>query len=349
MKKIYKVSIVGHFGFGKELLNGQTIKTKVIADEIEREYGVRDVLKIDTHGGIKALVKLPFQLIFASMKSENTLIFPAYNGLRIIAPLLILYKIFFNSRIHYVVIGGWLPEFITKKPILRKILYKFDYIYVETNSMKSMLEHMGYMNVIVMKNCKKLRIVTKEELIYRTCAPFKLCTFSRIRKEKGIEDAVAVVKEINECMKKTLVELDIYGQVDSDQVDWFKSIEEEFPTYVTYKGTVGYNKSSEILKSYYALLFPTYYEGEGFAGTLIDALAAGIPVIASDWKYNSEIVIDGKTGVLYASRNNGELKREIMDAIVNVERWNKMKENCLDTAKWYQPEYVVSILKERLG
>ncbi len=37
----------------------------------------------------------------------------------------------------------------------------------------------------------------------------------------------------------------------------------------------------------------------GFAGTLIDAMAAGVPVIASNWKYNPEIVIENVTGRIY--------------------------------------------------
>ncbi|MFR3494185.1 MAG: glycosyltransferase [Blautia sp.] len=56
------------------------------------------------------------------------------------------------------------------------------------------------------------------------------------------------------------------------------------PQYIRYKGMVPFNQSTEVLKNYDALLFPTYYEGEGFAGTIIDAFAAGLPVIASDWK-----------------------------------------------------------------
>lgn len=33
MKKC-KVGIIGHFGFGSDLANGQTIKTKIVAEEI---------------------------------------------------------------------------------------------------------------------------------------------------------------------------------------------------------------------------------------------------------------------------------------------------------------------------
>ena len=45
-----KVCVIGHFGFGKELLNGQTIKTKTVTIELEKQLGKDQVVKIDTHG-----------------------------------------------------------------------------------------------------------------------------------------------------------------------------------------------------------------------------------------------------------------------------------------------------------
>jgi glycosyltransferase involved in cell wall biosynthesis len=58
-------------------------------------------------------------------------------------------------------------------------------------------------------------------------------------------------------------------------------MQKRFPEYVVYGGVVPFNKSVEVLKDYFAVLFPTYYEGEGFAGTIIDAHSAGVPIIAS--------------------------------------------------------------------
>ena len=46
-----KVCVIGHFGFNKNLLNGQTVKTKIIAKELSSSLGEDQVLKIDTHGG----------------------------------------------------------------------------------------------------------------------------------------------------------------------------------------------------------------------------------------------------------------------------------------------------------
>ena len=99
-----------------------------------------------------------------------------------------------------------------------------------------------------------------------------------------------------------------------------------------------------MIKRYHALLFPTYYEGEGVAGTLIDAMAAGVPVIASDWRYNSEVVIDGKTGVLFKTRKCEELINCLRESICNIEAWKNMKANCINECKKYTSDVALQIL-----
>lgn len=171
----------------------------------------------------------------------------------------------------------------------------------------------------------------------------KLATFSRVIREKGIEDAVAVVKAVNADMGYTVFSLDIYGQVDPSQEVWFDELKRTFPYYVRYSGTVPYDQSVETLKKYFALLFPTYYEGEGFAGTLIDAFSAGVPVIASDWKYNSEIV-NKDVGFVYKTGDNAELKELLKVAASDPNIILQKKRNCLHEAEKYTISSAIEIL-----
>lgn len=48
-----KVGIVGHFGFGYDLLNGQTIKVKILFHEFQKQLGTESTMAVDTHGGAK--------------------------------------------------------------------------------------------------------------------------------------------------------------------------------------------------------------------------------------------------------------------------------------------------------
>ena len=342
-----RVCIIGHFGHGENLLNGQTVKTKIVTKEIVKELGKKEVSCIDTHGGVKALMSAFRQALTALKYHKNIIIMPAENGLRIFAPLLVLLNLLFHRKLHYVVIGGWLPEFLKKRKKLTKALMSFDGIYVETNTMRKALEAQGFNNVYVMPNFKDLKILKESELVYHHTEPYRLCTFSRVMKEKGIEDAVYAVKTTNEHFGRTVYALDIYGQVDSAQTEWFNELKGTFPSYIKYGGLVPFDKSVEVLKNYFALLFPTYYEGEGFAGTLLDAMAAGVPVIASDWRYNIEIVNE-KTGYVYPAHDNHALVDTLISVGNNPDLLLSKKSGCLKEAEEYRAENVIQRLTSRL-
>ena len=348
MKKA-KVAVIGHFGLGLACLDGQTIKTKIVTEELERQFGQSQVVKYDTHGGKwKSICKAPLYAFKALRRSRNVIIFPAQNGLKIFVPLLLSLKAFFkNRKLHYVVIGGWLPQFLKDKPRLTRKLQKFDGIYVETDTMKTALEKQGFTNVTVVPNCKELQILAADELVYPGGEPYKLCTFSRVMKEKGIEDAVNAIKAINEKSGRTVYTLDIYGQVDPAQIAWFDGLQKSFPAYIRYGGLVDYDKSVDTLKNYFALLFPTYYQGEGFAGTVLDAFAAGIPVIASDWKYNSEIVTED-VGALFKTKSQVELIRMLEELSQNASPFLSKKQNCIEKAKQFLPETALKPFTQRL-
>ena len=294
----YKVGILGHYGCGREFLDGQTIKTKNITAQLQKELGEEQVLTADTYGGVRALPKCLLALFSMLVHCENVIILPAQNGVKLFPLFLVFFNTLFKRRLHYIVIGGWLPEMVSQHPGVGAVLKKLDCIYVETNTMMQRLRDVGFSNVTILPNFKDIRVLSESELIHLEGEPYRLCTFSRVMKEKGIGDAVEALKVINEKFGRTVFTLDIYGQVDAAQIQWFEDLKASFPEYVQYKGSVPPEQSVDVLKDYYALLFPTYYEGEGFAGTLLDAMAAGIPAIVSDWKFNSEIVVANQTGVL---------------------------------------------------
>lgn len=342
------VSVIGHFAIGKPASDGQTVKTRIITEELQKELGEDHVYITDTHGGRKTLLKAPFQAFSALRHGDNVLIFPAHNGIRIYAPLLSFFRRFFrNKKLHYIVIGGWLPEFLSKRKLLAKVLKRFDGIYAETSTMKRALEAQGFHNVFVMPNCKKLTVLDESELVYPSGMPYRLCTFSRVMKEKGIEDAIEAVTRVNNDFGNTVYTLDIYGSVDSNQTEWFDNLQKNFPEYIRYRGCVDSDKSVDVLKNYFALLFPTFYDGEGFAGTLIDAFSSGVPVIASDWKYNSEIAHEN-VGIIYPTGNVESLADILKNISKNPKIIFDMKTECLKKALDYIPEKAIDILRKNL-
>lgn len=343
-----KVGIIGHFAHGRDFFDGQTIKTRTLTQALQNELGQADVCTLDTYGGLKNIVKIVCGTFKMLAKCKNIIMLPANNGLKLFVPLLSFGNLFFKRKLHYSVIGGWLPEFVEEHKFIKKLLEKFDFIYVETNAMKIALESMSFSNVHIVPNFKNIDILSEDELVYNHIKPFKFCTFSRVMKEKGIEDAIDAVKAINTEAFETVCELDIYGKIDSDYENRFAKLQADFPEYIRYCGCVDANDSVNVLKNYYALLFPTYYEGEGFAGTLIDAFSSGIPVIASDWRYNSEFVTHGYDGMTFATHDVKMLKESIIYIMGNSADYKTMKVNSLRAAVRYLPSVVVKTILDKM-
>lgn len=341
-----RVAVIGHFGVGLDLANGQTIKTKIVTEAIEKNIGEK-VLIIDAHGGVKAIIPVILGCIKALKNCDNIILMLTENGLKVTVPILSIFNRFYKKRIHYIVIGGWLPKFLEKQELLEKQLKTFFKIYVETNTMKKRLEEKGFENIVVMPNCKELTILDKKSLIYQNEEPLKICTFSRVMKEKGIGDLVKIVKEIN-CDKKR-IELDIYGQIDAQQTEWFNELKNDFPDFIHYGGTIPFDKSVETLKNYFMLIFPTRFYTEGIPGTIIDGYAAGIPVLSAKWESYSDVVDENKSGVGYEFNNVKSLKNKLLYCVNNPKIVNEMKEYCLFKSKEFTIEQAMKILFSELA
>lgn len=340
-----KVTILGHFAFGENVLNGQTIKTKIIADELERSLGQDAVCREDTSGGWRFLLLLPLVIWRILSRSQHVIIAPAYKAILLISPLLVFMNFFFHRKLHYVTIGGRLPLVLRKYMVMRWIARRFDAIYVETDLVCEELQEFTLQNVVVMPNCKPLSIVGRDEIIQWEKPPYRLCTFSRVMPEKGIAEAIEAVRLYNE-QKGPVFELDIYGQVEDEE--WFHRLMEGQPAVIRYKGCVDFAQTSRVLRHYFMMLFPTSYPGECFAGTLIDALAAGLPVLASDWRSNAELIEEGRTGFLFPVHDIEAMVKILGEAVQLPMRVQAMRVACIEKAWNYLPERVLQCLLQRL-
>ncbi len=339
-----KLCIIGAFGFDmlEKTTGGQPVKTRQLYYALVECYGKNNVSYIETYGWKKHPLKLFKSVLGQAKKCDAMIMLPAHNGLPVFARLLTYCKKRYHTKIFYSVIGGWLPRKTASARKLTKRLKAFNGIWVETNSMKVALNAQTFDNVTVVPNFRKMQILTEDELIYSTEPPFQLCTFSRVMKEKGIETAVEAVKQVNAQLGYTAYTLDIYGQVDANQTEWFENLKNSFPPYIRYCGCVAPEKSVETLKGYYALLFPTHFYTEGIPGTIIDAYAAGIPVIAAKWESCADVVDEGITGVGYDFDDTDMLVEILCCTVENSVNLRKLKPNCLIKAKQYTPENAIA-------
>lgn len=343
-----KIGMIGYFASGKSKSGGQEVKTCAIAEELDKEFGVSEVKKVDTLDWKMHPIKLFLQLIDLVCNCKNVVMLPAHKSVKVFTPILILLKKITGVTIHYAVIGGWLPTMTNTNQWLKRLLKKVDYIYVETNSMAKTLKQQGFNNIVLFPNFKHISAISVDDLNNNYTEPYRLCFFARVMKEKGLEDAVDAVLLTNKKNGRMVYQLDVFGPVQEGQEEWFGNLKRKFGDCIKYRGFVEPEESVETLRDYFGMIFPTHYKTEGVPGTIIDAYAAGIPVITARWDNCEDVIDEGITGVGYQLGNVFELIKCLDDIAWSPERFISMKLGCVRKAKEFMPERIMEIMLRNL-
>lgn len=344
-----KIAIIGHFADGKDFFDGQTVKTKALHQSLQ-DTEKYSIYKVDTYDKKRNPVKLLWRTFICLFTRRDVFVLLSGGGMRVYFPLLYAASKLLKTRVYHDVIGGNLDVKIIENPKFRKYLNSFVVNWVETQGIKEKVEKLGVGNAEVLPNFKRLEAVppTSEHSYVLTDGSYKFCTFSRVIAEKGITDAINAIVSINRTRGSIIAKLDIYGPIEENYQKEFDRLVEEHKGVVSYCGTVESNNSVQVLKDYFALLFPTRWDGEGFPGTVLDCYASAIPVIASDWNANKELIWHTKTGLIYPNEGFETLESSIEWAIDNKEKFDAMKKACREEYEKYTPEKIVDRINQKL-
>ena len=344
-----KIAIIGHFGGNKQFFDGQTVKTIALYEELKRTFNYSPY-KVDTYYKKCNPLKLLWQTLACLFTCDDIFVLLSSGGMKIYFPLLFLASKIKKIRIYHDVIGGNLDQIIQKHPKFCKYLNSFTVNWVETNSLKVKLEKLGVYNAEMLPNFKNLNAIPMSSISPYNSQDgcYSFCTFSRVLAEKGITDAINSILAVNLKYQKNIAKLHIYGPIDESYREEFEKLVACHKQCISYKGIVNSNDSVEVLKNYFAMLFPTKWNGEGFPGTVLDCYASGLPVIASDWNSNSEIINHMKTGLIYPSKDFANLTDAIEWSIVHHQKIDSMRVSCRSEYEKYTPEQIISIIKTKL-
>lgn len=335
-----KIGILGHFARGTALCDGQTVKTRNIEQALCSRGDI--VGTVDSYQWKKHPFSFFFRIVKLVLKNDIIFMLPDAGGIKVYPYLINLFAFKRKVKI-YSVVGGWLPSFLKKNKRIKRQLLKFDHILVETRTMQSRLQKQGFGNVTVVPNFKNILPLAENQIKYDHESPFRFCIFSRIMKQKGIEDAVFAVNELNQKRGKLVCILDIYGPIQDEYKEEFFALCNAYSFCVFYKGIASPEKSVEILKDYYMLLFPTRFYTEGIPGTIIDAFSAGVPVLASEWESYSDVLTDGDS-VTYAFGSQEALLEKLEYCVMNAEIINDYRKECLRSAKKFSMDMAIQII-----
>jgi len=142
----------------------------------------------------------------------------------------------------------------------------------------------------------------------------KITYIGRIIKEKGIFEILYASKIINSGIR-----IDIYGPLQDGTE---KSIFKEYNN-VKYKGIINPNNIYRTLVKYDLLLFPSYYDGEGYPGIIIEALNVGMPIICTNWLTINDL-IDSNSAIIIKHKDYIGLAESINYICENSKLYRKL-------------------------
>lgn len=254
-----------------------------------------------------------------------------------------------KRHLFYWVIGGSLGQRMLQRKIDTKVYSIVELFIVEGNDMKQELLSCGYTNVIVVPNFKKIDYIPPKT---KSNADIKLrfVFLSRINEQKGCKYIIKAAEQLNAHYENRF-EIDFYGPIDKGFMN-FTSLLSGLNN-VNYKGFLDLrdSKNYDVLASYNMMLFPTFWQGEGFPGVIVDAFISGLPVIASDWHFNKDIINDGETGIIIPPHNIDALVQAMERVILHPELLEPMAVSCQKNAKDYSVDNIITmefLIKHRM-
>jgi glycosyltransferase involved in cell wall biosynthesis len=301
------IYIIGAFGYTTGHLDGQTMESRSLRTLLEM-HGILDYTYFDTeqlHFNKSSFLKM-FGGLF---KTERLFYLGAQANLKYIFPFLWIIAKLRGIEFHYFVVGGWIAEFLKDKPLHRWMLRRINGMYTETWSIANKLtKFYGYKHVDCFPN---FRIYNFEpDIKLYEGDPLRLVYMARIVASKGYMRVLDLARYLKDKYGEDKVVIDFFGPIFPDDKDIFINGVKEF-SFVSYKGVLQPEVINETLANYDAMLFPTNYPGEGLPGTIVDSYISGIPVIASDWRYNAELIDHGKTGFIFDLNNINEFYESV--------------------------------------
>ncbi len=337
-----KILVVGNFGYKKNNLNGQTVRTRTIKETLIKHLPQSTVKYFDTSYILNIRKMLSFVCDY--LFSKIIVVALARRGVKILYPIIVLGNSFFRKQTEFVAIGGWLDDYIEERPQSIKWLIRADTIFVQLESLKVKLENRGLYNVVHLPNFRlynhKIKSIGEDSNIE------KFVLYSRIVEEKGVKIAIDATNYLNLTLNKS-ISLDIFGPIDASYKDEFQELIAK-SNRVKYNGVLNPENVISALSKYQILLFPSYYRGEGFPGTILDAFSAGLAVIASDWKYNSEIIKNMENGIICKVKDTKDLVNSMEFAINNPFCVYEMRKKALLESKKYEEELVGGIFVKQI-
>jgi glycosyltransferase involved in cell wall biosynthesis len=163
---------------------------------------------------------------------------------------------------------------------------------------------------------------------------------AQLRREKGVIEAVTAARALPAGASLTVCGPAMAGfDIESlaPHARW------------RFAGAVASADVPRVLAEHDVLVFPSYHAGEGLPGIVIEAMQAGLPVIAARFRALGELVEDDVNGLLVAPRDVAELSAAMLRLVEDPELVTRLAAGARRTGDAYRPGPWLARLRGWLG
>lgn len=240
-----------------------------------------------------------FKVLFSLFRSDVIFLNSSRGGTKYLAPYLFYLSRLVNQKFVFRPFGGDIKDYtasytLQQKKRFEQTILRADIFFLQTQELINHYQKPG-VNIIHLPTSRKS---APAHLIPQKKSYQKRFIFlGFINEYKGIDLLLEATRKLGEDYT-----IHIYGPIkDNAYHDKFS----QQPN--VYQGVLAKEDVLLTLSNYDVVVLPTYYEGEGYPGVLIEAYSLGLPVLATHWKAIPEIVHHLKTGYLIKPRSTEAL------------------------------------------
>ncbi len=271
-------------------------------DDNDIQYTVVDTNKANYVNRIVSYFSILLKIFKYIKKSTHISLHGTSKDYLLIAPFAVFCSKYYSKKISLRKFAGSFYDIYEKSNFFLKKIYKYslknsDFIYFETKFL--VMKFLKFNDHVIWWPNSRC-----QNFDYRTSNVFskRFVFISQIKYTKGIYEFMEASRHYDSSYV-----FDMYGPIMDDD---FERRLENYKN-INYRGVLKANKVPQTLSDYDVLVLPTYHEGEGYPGIVIEAFCIGLPVISTKWNSIPEIVENQHNGIIIPIKDVSELVNAI--------------------------------------
>ena len=298
--------------------HGTSIKFGAFCNFVRQQLGASSVDLIDTQTGDKAITplfnhssftgyaRILIQSVFKGWKADVILIFGSQRFATVFGAIATCIFRLMGKRTYLSLFGGNFDLYLEGLPrpiyhVVQLLFSLFRGIIVETHHLERTLANLWPRKLHYVPNFRESPIATNVRHTHDANA-MRFLYVGVIRRQKGIGELLQAFGHLTQMAEqgelKTSVWLDLYGPIYNNSRDYVDLCQAGYFSNIRFHGEVPYEQVMRAYSEADVFVFPSYWPSEGHSGAVIEALIHGIPVVAANWRGTSELIRDGKNGLL---------------------------------------------------